>query len=118
MYYLEKRKNMRYFLYNRSIYNRCIALLFSIFSFTVLVAQVSQHGVIKDTNGKLLSGVIITIQESTISAESNESGEFSIPSISGDNLTFALDGYQTTSNVVDQDLTKMDVTMQELKFGN
>jgi len=109
---------MRYFLYNRSIYNRCIALLFSIFSFTVLFAQVSQHGVIKDNNGKLLSGVIITIQESTISAESNELGEFSIPSVSGDNLTFALDGYQTTSKVVDQDLKKIDVTMQELKFGN
>src|SRR5665647_2069491 len=71
MYYLEKRKIMRYFLFNRSIYNRCIALLFSIFSFTVLFAQVSQHGVIKDNNGKLLSGVIITVQESTISAESN-----------------------------------------------
>jgi len=112
---------MSYFLYDRSTYKRGIALLFLILTSAALMAQsvsVSLSGVIRDTNGKVLSGVLIIIQESTISAESDEVGEYSIRAASGDKVSFALVGYQITVKVVDRNSSKLDVILQELKFGN
>ncbi|HRZ97765.1 MAG TPA: TonB-dependent receptor plug domain-containing protein, partial [Paludibacter sp.] len=111
---------MRYFKYHRNIYKRCIALLFSILSLSVVLAQSGQahlNGVVKDNKGNLLSGVIITIQESTITTISGETGEYSIRAITGDNLSFSLPGYQTISKVVEQNTTRLDIILPVLEFG-
>jgi len=111
---------MRYFKYQRNISRKCIVLLFTIFYVTILLAHsapANVTGIIKDQKGNLLSGAIVTIQESTITAISSESGEFSIPAVSGDNLTFSLPGFQTIKKVVEPNISKLNITMLELKFG-
>lgn len=111
---------MRYFQYHRNVLSRCIVLIFSVFSVMLLSAQsvpANVNGVIKDNKGNLLSGVVITIQESTVTTISRETGEYSIFAVSGDNLTFSLPGYQTTSKVVSENTTTLDVIMLELQFG-
>ncbi|HET9571050.1 MAG TPA: TonB-dependent receptor [Bacteroidales bacterium] len=111
---------MKYFNF-RSIYNRYLMVSLTIFMFVVLLvpsATANVNGTILDNKGNLLSGVIITIQESTVTTRSSEAGEFSIAAVPGDNLTFSHIGYQTVSTVVGPNVTKMNVTMQELKFGD
>lgn len=111
---------MKYFnsmgIYDRRFAVSLTAFLFVLFNIhSVEAANVS--GVVRDTKGKLLPGVIITIQESSVTATTSGAGEFSIQAVSGDNLTFALEGYQTVNKRIDESGARLDVAMQELKIG-
>jgi TonB-dependent outer membrane receptor, SusC/RagA subfamily, signature region len=111
---------MKYFKSN-SIYDRRFAISLSALLFMLLLVQTASAnviGTVRDTKGHLLAGVIVTIQESTVTTKTSETGEFSIPAVSGDNLTFALEGYRTITKHVDTVDSKIELMMQELRVGS
>ena len=111
---------MRYNIQHKLIFKRIVALLLAIFSGVFMYAQ-SQveniNGTIKDENGAPLEGVIITLQESTITSTTNNNGEFSIQASVGDQLTFMLPGYETVSRTLKGKEKNIEVTLTSLLFG-
>lgn len=113
---------MKWCKFHTNAFKKCVSLLFLNLFIVALFAQKESSldltGTITDSNGKALSGVSVTIQESTVNAVSSKLGKYSIFAVSGDILTFSLPGFKTISKTVGKDEKVLDVVMAELKFGD
>jgi len=111
---------MRYLHCHKMIFIRSLVLLVAFAASSVLMAQPTKttiKGTIKSTAGQPLSGVVITIQESTVTSMTDESGQFSIPATRNEILTFTLPGYKTFSKTLEDGISKLNLEMTELIFG-
>lgn len=80
---------MSYLHRRKLIIKKDLLILFFCLVSSVLFAQTARNiqGIIKSSTGQPLSGVMITIQESTVTSMTDENGEYSIFAGMGDNLT-------------------------------
>ena len=110
---------MRYLHRQKLSFKKNLFILFFCLASSVMFAQTTRNiqGIIKSSTGQPLSGVLITIQESTVTSLTDEKGEYSILAAMGDNLTFSLPGYQTNSKIVGEKISKMDIILTSLIFG-
>lgn len=77
------------------------------------------NGVVKNAKGYPMEGVVVSVQESTRIALSNEKGEFSIEAANNDVLSFSYAGFATQTFVVTPSITKLEIALneQESLFG-
>jgi len=75
------------------------------------------EGTVTSNNGKVLEGVLVTIQESTTIAVTDETGHYSIAVSKDDKLSFSFDGYKTSTKVVDIKTTVLNIELNALLFG-
>ena len=110
---------MRYLHRHKLIFKKSLFILFVFLASPELFAQTTMNvqGIIKSSTGQPLSGVLITIQESTVTSLTDENGEYSISAGVGDNLTFSLPGYLSSSKLVGEKISKIDVILTSLVFG-
>jgi len=97
-----------------------ITIVFLCFGSTTMFGQINKNiieGKVKSTTGKTLSGVVITIEESTVTTVTDFSGNYSIRANKGDKLTFSIPGYQTFSKSITEVIQKLDVELLQLAFG-
>ena len=117
----KKHKIMRLHKNHTLISRKCITFLLAIFSYCISIHAQSDTnnfvGVVRDIEGNPIPNVLVTIQESTKTAITNEKGEFEIPASLGDELTFSLQGYQTTSKKITGIETQFEITLPVLLFG-
>ena len=95
-------------------------LFLSITFYTFIYAQPQTKdisGTVKDKNGVSLEGVLVTLQESTVTSTTNKNGEFSISATVGDKLTFSLPGYETISETLQNNESDMDIILSAFLFG-
>lgn len=74
-------------------------------------------GVVKNDKQYPMQGVLVTIQEATVTAETDENGYFRIPVATNEKLTFSYLGFKTETRVMKDDVDFLEVVMAELPYG-
>lgn len=111
---------MRYKIRRNPIFKESLMLLLALFFGVSVHAQTSAgliNGVVKDENGIPLKGVIITVQESTVTTTTHDDGQFSISALVGDELTFMLQGYEPFTKTLQHNEKSIKITLYSILFG-
>jgi len=101
----------------KSIKNKILML--ALVSSTLVFAQQKTmlEGTVKSNSGKVLAGVVVSIQESTVTSITNEDGNFSIAVNTGEKLSFSLVGFESQTKAVSENQNRIDVVLNEMRFG-
>lgn len=94
-------------------------LILAVLSASIVFGQQKNilEGTVRSNTGNALPGVIVSIQESTTSAITDEAGKYSIAISAGDKLSFTYVGYESQTKAVSENQTRMDVILTEMRFG-
>ncbi|MCK9205991.1 MAG: TonB-dependent receptor [Salinivirgaceae bacterium] len=111
---------MRYNIHRKLILKRSVIFLFALLSNVIIYAQSQLEnfaGIVKDKDGNPIEGVLISIQESTVTSKTNENGEFTIAASGGDKLTFEFEGFEIFSKIINSYEKSFEIALSKLLFG-